>query len=238
MQSSRPRPDPLDPGRAGFAHRGLHDGWDVPENSLAAFEAAIEFGAGIECDLRLTADGHVVAFHDRDAARLCGKPHRISRSTLLDVSSFTVADRRIPTLQTMLELVAGRVPLLMEIKIDRNVRRLAFALERGLVGYPGRFGVMSFDPRIVRQLKARMPSALRGLVIRDRLSRVERSIALHVAAPDFLAVEHSAVGKRWVTKARQRVPVYSWTITSQAQRAQAEVHADALIWEGDGRPRI
>jgi glycerophosphoryl diester phosphodiesterase len=238
MRSSRSGPDPLDPGPLGFSHRGLHSGFEVPENSIAAFEAAIAIGAGIECDVRLTADAHVIVFHDRDAGRLCGKPNRISRSTLADVSTFRIGDRRIPTLEGLLDLVGGRVPLLLEIKVDRNVRRLGFALEHALANYIGPYGVMSFDPRIVRQMKTRMPHSVRGLVVRDRLDALQRRVALHLADPDFIAVERSALAKRWTTEARARMPLYSWTITSAPERAQAEVHADALIWEGDGRPRI
>lgn len=238
MRSSRSEPDPLDPGPAGFAHRGLHAGFEVPENSIAAFEAAIETGAGIECDLRLTADAHVVVFHDPDAQRLCGTPHRISRSTLEEVSKLRVAhDRRIPTLEAMLELVGGRVPLLLETKVDRNVRRLAFALERTLAAYDGPFGVMSFDPRLVRQMKARMPSARRGLVVGERLNPIERQVAIHLADPDFLAVAFPLLGRPWVARVREHMPVYGWTIRTAAERAQAAVHADSLIWEGDGRPR-
>jgi glycerophosphoryl diester phosphodiesterase len=70
MRSSRSVPDPLDPGPAGFAHRGLHHGAGFPENSLLAFAAALELGAGIECDLRLTADDQILVFHDADAWRL------------------------------------------------------------------------------------------------------------------------------------------------------------------------
>src|SRR3954447_26459470 len=81
MRSSRSAADPLDPGPAGFAHRGLHYGAGFPENSLRAFAAALEFGAGIECDLRLTADNQILVFHDADALRMCANPMRIGAST-------------------------------------------------------------------------------------------------------------------------------------------------------------
>src|SRR4051794_11304097 len=80
MQSSPSSPDPLDPGPAGFAHRGLHYGAGFPENSLLAFAAALELGAGLECDLRLTADNQILVFHDADALRLCASPMRIGAS--------------------------------------------------------------------------------------------------------------------------------------------------------------
>src|SRR5687767_11832685 len=70
MRSFRSEADPLDPGPKGFAHRGLH-GPGVPENSMAAFRAAIDFGAGIECDVRLSGDGQAMIFHDHDLRRLC-----------------------------------------------------------------------------------------------------------------------------------------------------------------------
>ena len=87
MRSSPSTPDPLDPGPAGFAHRGLHYGAAFPENSLIAFAAALELGAGIECDLRLTADNQIVVFHDADAWRMCASPMRIGASTLEELGA-------------------------------------------------------------------------------------------------------------------------------------------------------
>jgi glycerophosphoryl diester phosphodiesterase len=237
MRSSPSGADPLDPGPAGFAHRGLHGGPDVPENSMPAFAAAIELGAGIECDLRLTADDRIVVFHDADARRSCGSPLRIRESTLEQVSRLRVGGCPVPTLESLLALVGGRVPLLLEAKVDRDVRRWVPALRRDLAGYAGRFGVMSFDPRLARLLKGAMPHVLRGLVLRDTLPAAQRSAAMWLADPKFLSVERPSLGKAWVRRARTRMPVHSWTIRTQEERAQAAVHADALIWEGDGRPR-
>jgi hypothetical protein len=97
---------------------------------------------------------------------------------------------------------------------------------------------MSFDPRIPRLMKTNLPHARRGLVIRDELPPLRRQVAMWLADPQFIAVERTALGKDWVADVRRRMPVYSWTIRSESERAQAAVHADALIWEGDGRPRI
>src|SRR3954470_14508094 len=92
MRSSPSGPDPLDPGPAGFAHRGLHSGPAFPENSLIAFAAALEKGAGIECDLRLTADDQVVVFHDPDAMRICASPLRIADSGWRDLKRLSVGE--------------------------------------------------------------------------------------------------------------------------------------------------
>ena len=69
------------------------------------------------------------------------------------------------------------------------------------------------------------------------LPALRRRFSIALASPHFLAVERTALRRPWVAKARRKRPVYSWTIRTAAERAQAEVQADALIWEGDGRPR-
>jgi glycerophosphoryl diester phosphodiesterase len=236
MRSSRSKPDPLDPGPKGFAHRGLHYGSGFPENSLIAFAAALEFGAGIECDLRLTADDRVLVFHDADAWRMCGSPLRIGASTHAELGRLKVGEGPIPTLESLLALVKGERPLLLEVKVDGDVWRWMPALRRAFACKQGPFGVMSFDPRISRLLKTNMPGVRRGLVVRDSLPAWRRNLAMWLADPDFIAVDRAALGNDWVAAVRRRTPVYSWTIRTPEQRAQAEVHADALIWEADGRP--
>lgn len=238
MPSSRSAADPLDPGPKGYAHRGLHGGGGVPENSLSAFAAAVDFGAGIECDLRLTLDDQIVVFHDADAQRLCGSPKRIGHSTLDELADLRMGTESIPTLADMLALVRGRVPLLLEVKVDGEIDRWIVPLKRGLASYEGPFGVMGFDPRLPRLLKSHLPHVRRGLNLRGGLSPLRRRLAIAVALPDYLAVEHTASGQPWVRRARRKMPVYAWTITTAAECAQAEVQADALIWEADGRPRI
>jgi glycerophosphoryl diester phosphodiesterase len=236
MPSSPLRPDPLDPGPAGFAHRGLHYGAQFPENSLLAFAAALELGAGIECDLRLTADNGIVVFHDADCWRMCASPSRIGESTLEELGRLRLGEGPLPTLERLLELVGGRVPMLLEVKVGRDAWRWVPALREALADYRGPFGVMSFDPRLPRLLKTNWPSARRGLVVRHRLPTWKRKLAIWLAAPHFLAVDRAALERPWVAKARQRMPVYTWTIRSAAERAQASIQADALIWEADGRP--
>ena len=196
----------------------------------------MEFGAGIECDLRLTADNRILVFHDSDTWRICSSHLLVGRSTHAELSRLRVGDAPIPTLENLLELVNGQVPLLLEIKVERDISRWMPALKHALRDYRGRHGVMSFDPRISRLLKARFPRVRRGLVIRNSLPPVQRRLALALADPHFLAVERTALGKSWVAAERKRRPVYSWTIRGPQQRLQAQVHADALIWEADGRP--
>ena len=221
----------------GFAHRGLHFGSQIPENTIRAFTAALEFGAGIECDLRLTLDDHLVIFHDVDAERLCASPLSIGKSQWKELESLRVLGHPIPRLETLLDLVGGRVPLLLEVKVEKDLRRWGSVLQRELAGYRGRFALMSFDPRLLRLVKVQMPHVRRGLLIKEARSFVERRMYIRIAEPEFLAVEFAELRRPWVREARNSRPIYCWTIRTAAERAQAVVHADALIWEGDGRPR-
>ncbi len=194
-------------------------------------------GAGIELDVRLTADDEIVIFHDADTMRLCGEPTKVAQATLEQLLRLRVSGHPIPTLGSLLSLVAGRVPLLLEVKVDKDLGRWIPALRRELSAYRGPYGVMSFDPGIGRLVKISLPHVRRGLVLENNLPSARRALAMWLADPNFIAVEKTALGKRWVDRVRRRIPVYGWTIRSAPERAQAAVHADALIWEADGRPR-
>ena len=92
------------------------------------------------------------------------------------------------------------------------------------------------DARLPRWLKTNAPHIRRGLVIRDSLPAPRRWLAMKLADPAFLAVDVAAIDKPWVAAARARMPVYTWTVRTREQRRLALLHADALIWEADGRP--
>ena len=174
MRSSRSEPDPLDPGRNGFAHRGLHHAPAIVENSLSSFAASLEYGAGIECDLRLTADDQILVFHDADARRLCGSPEIIGKSTFAQLAHLTISGHPLPILAQLLALVAGRAPMLLEAKVDGDLWRFGRALVAALDGYTGPAGVMSFHPGLMRWFKTNAPHLRRGLVIRDSLPPFKR----------------------------------------------------------------
>jgi len=222
----------------GFAHRGLHRP-GFPENSLAAFSAATEMGAGIECDVRLSGDGQVVVFHDHDLRRMCASALAVeaTRAEILAGQKLYDSGEHIPRLPQLLELVAGEVPLLIELKCrGGNAARLAKAVAGELEGYAGPVGVMSFEARAIKWFARHLPRHRRGLVISERATAMDRWSGLLNAAPHFLAVDRAAISRSWVAKQRAKRWVYSWTIRDPAQRKTAEVHADALIWEGNGRP--
>ncbi|MDP9421967.1 MAG: glycerophosphodiester phosphodiesterase [Pseudomonadota bacterium] len=206
---------------------------------MAAFSAALDIGAGIECDVRLSGDDQVMVFHDHDLRRMCasGLAVEASRADVLAGQSLYDSSEHIPWLSELLQLVAGRVPLLIELKCRAgNATRLAEAVAGDLEDYAGPVGVMSFEPKAIKWFARRRPCRRRGLVISERASAIDRWSNILNASPHFLAIDRAAIGRPWVAKQRARRWVYSWTIRSPADRETAEIHADALIWEGDGRP--
>jgi glycerophosphoryl diester phosphodiesterase len=236
---------PLEPkrvealGAVPFAHRGLHGNGRI-ENSRAAFLAAIEAGHGIELDVQASADGEAMVFHDYDLARLTGAGGAVARHTSAELRAVRLrgSDETIPTLPEILALVAGRGPILVEVKSpDRHIARLCLAVFRALEGYRGAFGIMSFNPAVGRWFARNAPRVVRGLVVtesdrRGARGRIERHLALWIARPDFLAYDIRDLPSRFASAQRRRgIPVFTWTVRSEADRAAAALHADQPIYE-------
>ena len=230
-------------GQASFAHRGLH-GPGVPENSPAAFAAAIARGMGIECDVQCSSDGQAVVFHDWELDRLTGDSGPVARRSAeqLGQIALTGGADTIPTLREMLAQVSGRVPLLIEIKSRRSGRiaSLCLAVRRVLEGYRGAHGVMSFDPRVARWFALHSPHTPRGLVVTEENDKtyagtLRRHLALWHARPDFLAYDIRDLPSEFAEEQRRRgLALASWTVRSPDLRERARLYADAPIAEGAG----
>lgn len=230
-------------GEWTYAHRGLH-GAGVPENSPAAFAAAIDAGLGIECDVQRSGDGRAVVFHDWEFDRLTGETGLVSERRAEDIETIQLSGNgeSIPSLERFADQVAGQVPILIEIKSrnDRRVRPLCLAVHRAMEGYRGHHGVMSFDPRVSRWFAQHSPNTVRGLVVTEQnakslLGRWRRHSALWIAKPDFLAYDIRDLPSRFAAVQRRRgLPILSWTVRSAVHRDRAARHADAAIAEGEG----
>ena len=222
-----------------FAHRGLH-GSGAVENSRAAFEAAIARDHGIELDVQISRDGEAMVFHDWRLERLAEGAGPVKCFTAMALGGMRLRNsgETIPTLVEVLRLVAGRVPLLIEVKWrGRLARRPGRAVQRALRGYRGPVGVMSFNPSVGRWLARNEPTILRGLVVSEERKRtlrgaIERRLALLRARPHFLAYDVRDLPSRFAAAARARgLPVLTWTVRSDADRARAAAHADQIIYE-------
>ena len=228
------------------AHRGLHDPRaGVPENSLLAFRLAIEAGYPIELDVRLLKDGQIVVFHDDSLQRLTGRPRNIEKCRLADLADLRLlaTSERIPTLDEVLELVAGRTPLLIETKNTRTKdRRLEQALAQRLDGYTGPVAVQSFNPYSMEWFAGNRPAITRGHLsgdFRDRPLPWYRRLPLaHLmltrwSRPHFINYDVRCLPQWAVTnKKRLGLPVLGWTVRSLEEARQAKAWCDNIVFEG------
>lgn len=219
-----------------IAHRGLHQGTAVPENSLAAFEAAIAANHPIELDVQLLADGHLAVFHDRDLKRLTGHKGRIANQTSYSLKQFCLynTDQVIPLLSEVLACVNGQVPVLIEIKNEKKVGPPEQALVKTLAGYQGEFAVQSFNPRSLQWFKRHAPEILRGQLASKPQNFLRSHLLLTWAsAPHFISYNVKALPTLPTTLARHHFnrPLLAWTVRSQTDCAKAIQYADNYIFD-------
>jgi glycerophosphoryl diester phosphodiesterase len=240
-------PWPLRP----VAHRGLHDGRHLIENTASAFEAAIAAGYAIETDVQAAAGDEPVIFHDNMLERLtegAGPVAALGAAALRGVPFRKTGDR-IMRLPEFLELVGGRVPIFLEVKTAGNgAPGLERNVARQLAAYRGPLAVMSFDPATVAAMRHLAPGLPRGVVSMvhtaaeyPELSAFARFRLTHLldfprTRPNFLAYHVNDLPRAGVSLLRRLgLPVLTWTVRTQAQRQHASAHADAIIFE-DLRP--
>jgi glycerophosphoryl diester phosphodiesterase len=234
-----------------YAHRGLHDASKgIIENTQSAVSAAIAAGYGIEVDLRLAADGEAMVFHDATLSRLTREfGLLIERSSAeLRKLPFKSTGDRMMTLRELTEQVAGRTPLLLEVKSEwGKVGPLERRVTQVLRAYRGPVAVMSFDPNSLLALSKFAPALPRGIVsgcFRDveywhELSRWRRFILRHLlhsyrTRPNFVAYDIAGLPNPAPLVARKffGLPLLTWTVRTKGERARAEKYTDAMIFEG------
>ncbi|MBI9107797.1 MAG: hypothetical protein JEZ04_13705 [Spirochaetales bacterium] len=150
-----------------FAHRGMYNNTDVPENSLAAFKIAVEKGYAIELDIRLTKDNEIVVFHDDSLKRMCQIEEAVSSLTLNELRKLYLSGTKeqIPTFKEFLKLVDGKVPLLIEYKAGMpgsNASTICTLAEALLSKYSGSYFVESFNYNVLEWYKLNKPEIMRG----------------------------------------------------------------------------
>lgn len=233
--------------RWSYAHRGLHSE-DVPENSMAAFEAAKNAGYGIELDIHLLADGNLAVIHDSALERVTGLPGKIEDLTTRQLRSCRLCgtEEIIPEFAHVLELFNGEAPLIVELKpANGNHAELAKATCEMLDGYSGPYCLESFDPRCILWLKRNRPDLIRGQLSEDYFAKgrpkiplilrwiMTENLANWVTKPDFVAYRYA---DRFCTPSNffclRRMTCVSWTITSQQDYDKAVDEGWIPIFEG------
>ena len=236
-----------------YAHRGY---WDTnepgennrPENSLAGFRAAVEKDYGVELDVHLTRDGHLIVHHDDSLKRLTGVDIHIADSTLQEIRACKLPNgEAIPTYDEVLETIAGRIPMIVELKVEHaNHAALSKAVYERMQRYDGPWCMESFDPRAVQWFRKNAPEIIRGQLAFDNAGKgktfkdwirnlyIASMLQNAMARPDFVAF--SAASVKWhslpIHLLRLMKPWFvAWTVRSQADMDKWRNSWDLQIFE-------
>ncbi|MGS0971697.1 MAG: glycerophosphodiester phosphodiesterase family protein [Candidatus Izemoplasmataceae bacterium] len=228
-----------------FAHRGYHTLKEkIPENSLLAFQRAIDYGYAIECDIRLTKDHQVVVFHDANLYRMCGVDQMIEHSLFDEINEYCLLDsnEKIPLLNDLLKLVSGKVPLLIELKTNRNAKTISRALEKEMKDYTGLYAIQSFDPSVILWYKRNQPTVLRGQIAQldnEKKNRwlirymADRMILNIITKPHFINYKISDMPLKILDVLHKKgIPILAYTAKSQEDFDFVVKHYDNAMFEG------
>lgn len=216
-----------------YAHRGLHDGKTIPENSMEAFDLAIKNNYGIELDVQLTKDNIPIIFHDDNLKRVCGINKMVKDCSFEELQRIYLynSKKRIPHLREVLDLVNGQVPLILEFKLRSLTNSICKIVSSYLDDYGGIYCIESFHPLVVHWYKKNRPSVIRGQLstkylfpkkgIGNRLlSFVLSSLLFNfLTRPDFIAYEHKYARNLSLIICRKlyKTPTIAYTIQSQKE---------------------
>ena len=233
-----------------YAHRGLHNKEKgIPENSMAAFKLAAANGFGAELDVHLMKDGKLAVIHDASLLRTAGADVLIEDLTAEELENYRLegTEQRIPLLEDVLPLFAGRAPLIVELKAERgNAEALAAAACKVLDKYKAEYCVESFDPRCLMWLWQNRPDVIRGQLSENFTAHgdaqhlpggvrwILTNLLLNVRTrPDFIAYrfEDRANLSLRLCRGVYRVQEASWTVRDRETMEQAEAAGNLVIFE-------
>lgn len=230
-----------------FAHRGYHcKEQGIPENSMAAFKAAVDKGYGIELDLHLTRDGKLVVFHDDDLKRVCQSGKSIESLTAKELNKYHLFDTKehIPLFTDVLSFVNGQVPLLIELKIPAHSYKICPALYEILKDYKGPFLIQSFNTLGIRWFKLHAPDILRGQLSHNLTAKkskepwILRFMVRHLLTdflgrPDFISYKLSDMPAFSVSVLRFlcKTPTAVWTLRTEQALEEGIRMYDIQIFE-------
>lgn len=240
------RPDTTLFQKIYFAHRGLHDNAsEAPENSMAAFRKAVEAGLGMELDVQVTKDGIPVIFHDFTLERICGAEGKVVNHTYEELQAYTLchSKERIPKLSELLEMVDGRVPLIVEIKAETADVSGCVIIDRLLRAYQGPYCIESFNPMVLWWFRRHRKDVVRGQLSSNFRKEGEYWNILYfgmthllfnfLTKPDFIAYNHkfSEEPGRRICRHLYRHPAAAWTIRSEKDLEALKGEYDVFIFD-------
>lgn len=224
-----------------YAHRGLHNS-ERAENSISAMKAAVDMGFGIELDVRLSKDGVLMVFHDDTLDRVCGREGKVIDFTAEELATFKLngTDDGIPTFDEVLEVVGGKVPLLVEIKENAGDSSVSKAAAERLKSYRGPYIVESFNPLSVKNAASILPEVACGFLSRHFTKEEETKKPLYfilenllinrVSNPSFIAYKHEDYYMPMLKLARLLgARTIAWTVRSPEEEKAAYEHGFATV---------
>ena len=223
-----------------IAHRGLHKNKIIPENSMLAFKAAIEKNYAIEFDINITKDNQIVVFHDDDLNRLCNKKENIedvSYDFLKDLNLYE-SNEKIPLLKELLDQVAGKIPLIIEIKKHKNIGLLENILLEMLKEYKGEYFICSFEKDILLWLEKNKPKEIRGLIFGSlpiKFKKYEKIAFLYKyfkSKADFISLEDKLIDSSIYDFCKKKeLDILVWTIKDKKSFQNIDKKVSAVIFE-------
>lgn len=230
-----------------FAHRGLFTpDQTIPENSMPAFEQAVKNRYGIELDIQLTKDKQVVVFHDHTLTRMCGIDLPVCELTYEELQKHTLmhSQEKIPLFKDVLDMVNGRVPLLVEIKLPTIHTYTCQLADQLLQDYPGDYCVESFNPLALRWYKKHRKDVVRGQLSANLtnpvaeggyiLSFLVKYLLLNfLGRPDFIAYCYKDTQNVsfLLNKCLYHTPTFAWTVRSEAVLEKYSAKFDSIIFD-------
>lgn len=214
-----------------IAHRGLHNNYIV-ENTLLAFLKAVEKDYAVELDIRLLKDGIVVVYHDINLKRLTGINKLIESCTLKDISNIKINEKYyIPTLEQVLKLINGKVPIYIDVKGNIGNYKLEEKLLYLLKEYRGEIFIQSFNPKTIRWLRKKEPKYKYGLITFSYPQyNILRKIFIHLQV-DFIACYLENVSNKRLQNLRKNKTLIGWTIKKQSEFKKYDPFVDKFICE-------
>ncbi|WP_313525200.1 glycerophosphodiester phosphodiesterase [Shinella sp.] len=221
-----------------IAHRGYHDlNRNVWENTLSAFSRAVEAGFAIECDLQYAADAIPVVFHDDDLKRLCGIEGDIRQRTAAELGLLKIGGTvdKVPTLRQLLDLVKGRVPLVLELKGRKgDDDGFAMAVLDTIENYDGPIALMSFDQWLLKDLKGLGTERPVGLTAEgarpEEFAVHEEGMQLGL---DFISYYYGHLPNAFISRQRDLGrQIITWTVRDDEARTITALNADQMTFEG------
>lgn len=226
-----------------IAHRGMHNVKNgIPENSMMAFEKAIENSYIIELDVHILKDKSVIVFHDDNLQRMTGFNKNVKDTTYSEIKDLKLQNTNfnIPLLKEVLDFVDGKVPIIIELKTDVKCGVLEKETVNILKQYKGKYALKSFNPFSVYWLKKHHPEIIRGQLAsnfnNDKMNIVKKLFLKNmllnfITKPDFISYGIDGLPNKRVEKYRKTNVVLGWTITNHIQMEKAKKYCDNFICE-------